>query len=92
MRPILLLTLLATPAFADSEASWDQFRAEVSAACLALVTDPGEPAIEVNPFGSEHFGAAIVTLTAEYGTDRMICIYDKVTKAAELTAPFAPFE
>ena len=44
MRPLfLLLALFATPAFADSDASWDQYRADDSTACLALVTDPGEP-------------------------------------------------
>ena len=45
--------------------------------------------IEVNPFGSERYGAALVTATLAGGvTSRMICIYDKATKAVELTAPF----
>lgn len=90
MRPALLLALLATPALADSEAAWDAFRAEVEAACRALVEGPGEVAVEVNPFGSEHYGVALVTLASAAGTDRMACVLDKATGAAELTAPFLP--
>ena len=92
MRPILLPLLAANPALANGEASWEAFRLKVDAACRALVQDPGEVAVEVNPFGSERFGAALVTLTTEYGTDRMVCIYDKAKRTAELTAPFAPTE
>ena len=47
-----------------------------------------EVAVEVSPFGSESYGAAVVTLTGEAGTDRAVCIVDKATKAAELTAPW----
>jgi hypothetical protein len=90
MRFLLPILLLATPALADSPDGWELFRASVASACAALVTDPGTVTTEVNPFGSEHFGAAIVTLTADWGSDRMICIYDKATGAAELTGPFAP--
>ena len=88
----LILALAATPALADSEASWEAFRAEVDAACRALVEDAGEVGVEVNPFGSESYGAALVTLTTEYGTDRMACILDKATREAEITGPFAPAE
>lgn len=93
MRPLLLAaTLLSTPALADSPDAWEAFRAEVDAACRALVQDPGEVAVEVNPFGSERFGVALVTLTAEAGTDRLACVFDKATREAELTGPFAPPE
>ena len=91
MRPILslALVLLAAPAPAATDAEWDAFRDAVEAACLALVTDHrGQPSVEVNPFGSESYGAAIVTLVAEGETDRMVCIYDKATKAAEVTGPW----
>ncbi|MFD1882812.1 hypothetical protein [Paracoccus pacificus] len=82
-----------TPALASSDDAWAAFQAEVDQACRDLVQDPGDIAIEVNPFGSENFGAAIVTLTPQEGDpDRMICIYDKKEKKAELTAPFAPVE
>jgi hypothetical protein len=88
--PILAaLALYAAPATASSEDAWIAFRAEVEAACMAILEEPGEIVVEVNPFGSQTYGAAIVTVTSQgMGTDRMICVYDKATKAAELTAPF----
>ncbi|MGX1096070.1 hypothetical protein [Amorphus sp. MBR-141] len=82
------LATAAVPAFASSDDAWETFRNDVSEACTALVQDAGEVSVEVNPFGSESYGAAIVTLTAEAGTDRMICIYVKETQKAELTSPF----
>ena len=43
----------------------------------------------MNPFGSESYGAALVTVTLkDSSADRMICVYDKQAKTAELTAPF----
>lgn len=91
MRMItFLLAALPFAATADSPDAWEEFRATVAAACEALVQDPGTVTVEVNPFGSESYGAAIVTVTADYGTDRMICIYDKTTGVAELTAAFPP--
>lgn len=89
--PVLALCLmpaLAGAAHASSDDAWIAFRAEVASACMALVSGPGTVTIEVNPFGSERFGAALVSLTSEAGTDRMVCIYDKAGKVAELTAPF----
>ncbi|MDT1061763.1 hypothetical protein RM190_07825 [Paracoccus sp. CPCC 101403] len=90
--PILLVaTLAATPALASSEEAWTEFRAEVEKACTALAPTEGETAMEVNPFGSESYGAALlITTLADGGADRYVCIYDKQTKKAELTAPFTP--
>lgn len=90
MRLTLALALLTTPAFADSEESWIQFRQDVTEACLALVDSEGEITTEVNPFGSERFGLALITITTDAGTDRVGCIVEKGTGVAELTAPFAP--
>lgn len=87
-----LAVLAALPALSSSEDAWAQFRSDVEAECAKLVDAPEGAAteIEVNPFGSEGFGAALVTVTLDDATaDRMICIYDKQTKAAEMTAPFA---
>jgi len=85
----LLATLsLAAPALASSDEAWNDFRKDVEETCKALVQDPGEITVEVNPFGSESYGAAIVTVSAEAGTDRMVCIYAKETGKAELTSPF----
>ena len=86
------LLLAASPALADGEAPWGAFREEVRTACEALVEAPADAEVvtEVNPFGSESYGVALVTVTASYGTDRMACVFDKATRRAELTAAFLP--
>ena len=89
-RLSILLAVQALPAAADSPDAWNAFRAEVAAACTALVTTEGTVTVEVNPFGSESYGPAIVTVTADWGSDRMICIFGKETRKAELTAAFTP--
>lgn len=83
------MVLAAGTAMASSGAAWEAFRAEVAAACTALAP-PGEVAVEVDPFGSAHYGVAILTVTRAEGRERMICIFDKATRGAEITAP-APF-
>jgi hypothetical protein len=88
MRLALCLALIASPTLAASPDAWDEFRLMVQTTCAALVQDPGTVKIDVNPFGSESFGAALVSVTYPQGTDRMICIVDKATGRAELTAPF----
>ena len=93
--PLTLIALTASPALASSEDAWQEFRADVEAACteLAAATVPegGETVIEVNPFGSESYGVAlIVQTTSDEFADRYICVYDKQTKKAELSAPFTP--
>ncbi|WP_255469800.1 hypothetical protein [Paracoccus sp. FO-3] len=87
----LMLILSASPALASSEEAWEQFRKDVESACTALAPEAGETAIEVNPFGSESYGAALlITTLADGGVDRYVCIYDKQAGTAELTAPFTP--
>ena len=87
-------TTMPALAMASSEDAWEAFRAEVGEACTALADAPeaAEVTVEVNPFGSESYGAAIVTVSQEAGEDRMVCIYDKQEKSAELTAPFTTDE
>ena len=87
----LLGPLLATPALASSDDAWDTFRTDVQAACAQITDVPkgASASYAVNPFGSESYGAALVTVTLKDGTaDRMVCIYDKQNKTAEMTAPF----
>lgn len=89
MRATLAFLLLAAPALASGEDEWQQFRQMVMDRCLAQIEQGGEISVEVNPFGSASYGVAIVTVTSGgEGTDRMACIVDKATGAAELTAPF----
>ncbi len=89
MRALVCFVCLASPAFASSEEAWVEFRAAVGEACLALVKDQGTVSVEVNPFGTQTYGVAIVTLTSMVGADRMVCVYDKATKKAELSASFS---
>ena len=92
LRILMPALMLATPALSSSEEAWAEFRSDVEAKCLALQAQfgsRGETAIEVNPFGSDKFGAAILDTTLADGShERSICIYDKQAKTAELTAPF----
>jgi len=92
MRRLLtpaLITLLALPAAASSDDAWEAFRTEVDSACRALLTDPGEPLVEVEPFGSASYGVALITLALpEGGSERYACIFDKHSRAAELAGPF----
>lgn len=99
-RNLAIATVIASSlpilAAASSDEAWAEFRTAVEESCRTLVEGvEGEAAdaaeIEVNPFGSEHFGAAIVTIPGADGAgDRMVCIYDKQTGAAEITGPFLP--
>lgn len=74
-------------ALASSDEAWEEFRAEVKESCAALADDDAQ--IEVNPFGSESYGIALMTV--DHGNEpqeRMICIFDKQSKEAEITGPF----
>ena len=83
-----IATVTATsPVLAASPDAWDVFRKEVGAACIAAAA----PLIEngkadVDPFGSESYGLALVHGKAK-GADaeiRAICVFDKKTKAVEI--------
>lgn len=88
---VILVALLPATTSASSDEAWEDFRAAVEQSCRALVQAPTDAtvAIEVNPFGSESYGAALVTVGTKEGKDRMVCIYGKDSGKAELTAPFA---
>lgn len=87
IAPLLLLP--AASAAASTGEAWDEFRQDVRTACRSLAPQEAAVTVEVNPYGSEHYGVAIITVDTGTGTDRMICIYDKASHAAELSAPFA---
>ncbi|MBK4217232.1 hypothetical protein JJJ17_14970 [Paracoccus caeni] len=87
--------MLPLTAQASSDDAWQEFQANVDTACRALVEAPddAEVTVEVNPFGSESFGAALVTVSfGDAGEDRMVCIYDKQSGDAEMTGAFTPAE
>jgi hypothetical protein len=86
----LCLVVMAAPAWATSDAEWDAFQAEVAAACLALPDAPQNAAVQVSPFGSESYGAALVTSITDGVIAQQICIFDKTSRAAELASPLMP--
>lgn len=94
MRLLMMpLILLPTLALASSEDAWQEFRTNVETSCAALAPEQGETVIEVNPFGSERYGAALLITTLPDGAaERYVCIVEKTTGHAELTAPFPPPE
>ena len=86
LRLALVATALAAipaAAGASSPDAWNEFRAEVRSACLAAGQAQGmaNPTIVVHPFGTQSYGIAVL----RQGDERKICVFDKQTKAVELT-------
>ena len=89
IRCLTLAALVLAPAFAHASSgdAWEQMRADVSKKCIAAVGGSMEkPKAVVDPFGSEHFGLALVSGKAKgaKATITRICVYDKKTRTVEL--------
>ncbi|HMN86196.1 MAG TPA: hypothetical protein PKA74_09455 [Bauldia sp.] len=91
MRTLTAISLAAAvlggPALASSDDAWSAFRKEVADSCLALGAGLMDtPKAVVDPFGSEHYGLALVEGTAKGSATpvRAVCVYDKATKKAEI--------
>lgn len=80
-----LALLLPMPALASTDAEWEAFRKQVETACLGLLEDPGKITIEVDPFGTQTFGVALISVVNDAWSARYICVMDKATGAAELS-------
>ncbi|QLF93179.1 hypothetical protein HW090_08235 [Pseudomonas sp. ABC1] len=83
-------------AFSSSDDAWDEFRRDVELKCLEA-SRAGTPSmnikeIQVDPFGSDNFGFALVKFEDrnEPGTRFIACTYDKETNSAETSSPFHP--
>jgi len=74
---------LSGPAFASSPDAWADFRIEVRDSCLAAGKAQGmtSPEVIVHPFGTSSYGVAVL----REGDDKRICVFNKATKAVELT-------
>lgn len=84
-----LATVLITgaSAHASSDDAWATFRADVSKACVKAakgLIEKGKTVVD--PYGSEHYGMAVVTGNAVGAKTRIstICVYDKQKKTAEI--------
>ncbi len=78
----------AGPAAATSPDAWKEFRQQVATSCakLAMARDFQTVAVEVDPFGTQSYGVALVTgvLKKGLGPARAICVLDKKTGKTEL--------
>ncbi|ANH08523.1 hypothetical protein [Shinella sp. HZN7] len=76
---------------ASSDDAWEEFRQEVKEACVNLLKDDLLVRnIQVDPYGSESYGFAIM-IGIEPGTanERLVaCAYDKQSKSAEVSGYF----
>jgi hypothetical protein len=78
---------LVMPAAAASPDAWEAFREEVTVACLEAAKPLFETAAaDVDPFGTESYGLALVHGKAK-GADatiKAICVFDKKSKKVEI--------
>jgi hypothetical protein len=77
----------APVAQASSDDAWSGFQTEVSKACVTAakgLIENGKALID--PYGSEHYGMALVTGKAVGAktTISTICVFDKKTRRAEI--------
>ncbi len=84
----LIVAAAATTALAATEDAWEAFRADVEVKCLAAASELFASATaEVDPFGSESYGLALISgpaRGAEETTIRAICVYDKAAETVEI--------
>jgi hypothetical protein len=82
-----IILTAAAAARASSGDAWQEFAAEVEGKCKEAARSSVEfPHAVVDPFGSEHYGIALVTGKPKgaNGFVSYFCIYDKLTKTVEL--------
>lgn len=87
LLPALFLSLAAGAASASSDDAWRDFADDVAAKCKEAANASIEDArAVVDPYGSEHFGLALVTGRPKgaNGFVTHICVYNKQSKAAEI--------
>ena len=92
----MMLTLAAGAARASSDTAWADFAAEVKTKCTAATgATLTAPRAVVDPFGSQHFGMAVVTGNLKAAPKRqasMICVFDKRTKTVEIGGELPPMK
>ncbi len=85
---LVMLALAGTPVRAASPDAWEEHRQKVAKECLALAMagDFEKATAQVDPFGTESYGLALVTgpLKKGAGEVSMICVLDKKSGKAEL--------
>ncbi|TBY37387.1 hypothetical protein E0H93_08960 [Rhizobium leguminosarum bv. viciae] len=81
-----VLLCLAGTAHASSDDAWKQLAADVEAKCKKAAVTIEKPSTTVDPFGSSHYGFALVTGKPKgaKGLIAQICVYDKQKKTVEI--------
>ena len=83
-----LVVLAGQPLRASSPDAWDELREKVAKECLALALagDFEKATAQVDPFGTESYGLALVkgTLKKGAGEASSLCVLDKKSGKAEL--------
>lgn len=79
-------------ASASSSSAWDEFRHDVEAACRSAAED--QVAIQdimVDPFGSEKYGLAFISIRSDDKAPAkgVICVYDKASHSVEIGGELA---
>jgi hypothetical protein len=92
--PLILAFSLTAPlsAFASSPEAWEEFRQDVETTCTASLPEVlATPTVYVEPTGTEAFGVALIEGLSPESKARVtyVCVYDKQTKAVELTPAIA---
>ncbi|PCK85229.1 hypothetical protein CPT32_20210 [Rhizobium sophoriradicis] len=80
------LPFLAAAAGASSDEAWKQLAADVEAKCRKAAVAIEKPVAAVDPFGTSHYGLALVTGKPKgaKGLVVQICVYDKQEKSVEI--------
>jgi len=82
---------LVSPAQASSDDAWLEFQQDVERSCLAhALPDLDVKNVFVDPYGSESYGYAVMIGTGVGSTTgyMMVCTYDKLTQASEVSGLF----
>ncbi|WP_313196961.1 hypothetical protein [Rhizobium sp.] len=82
-----IFLIAGSVAHASSDDAWAKFQTDVSRACVKAskgLIEKGDTVVD--PFGSQHYGMAVVTGKAVGAKTRIstICVYDKQKKTAEI--------
>ncbi|WP_064706595.1 hypothetical protein [Rhizobium bangladeshense] len=83
---IAALPFLVTAAHASADEAWKQLAADVEAKCRKAAVAIEKPNAVVDPFGTSHYGLALVTGKPKgaKGLVVQICVYDKQEKSVEI--------
>lgn len=87
----VFLALTMQQATASSDDAWDDFRHDVEQACNKAAEQTMKiEDIQVDPYGSESYGFAVINGFEQGNKDpqQIVCVFDKKTKTVEISGFF----